>query len=306
MADSRRRPAVAGQFYEGGSAALTAQIEAAYLDDRGPGALPEVSPQGPRRLLALVCPHAGYLYSAPVAAFAFAALARDGRPDTVVVVGPNHGRGSWVSAIQTSGSWLTPLGEMRVDADLAGALARELPALDDDANAFRAEHSLEVQLPFLQHLYGDAVGFVPVMMLDQGWEAARALGEALGRVLAGRNAVIVASTDMTHQEPRATASAQDKLLASVSRRWSGGADPRAGAARHHDVRLRPDCGGDRRRPGPRRLQRRDLQLRGLRTGSPDADRRRLPLRRSLQGVRPVPRVVGERGTGCANQKGARS
>jgi AmmeMemoRadiSam system protein B len=212
MQPELRMPAVAGQFYEAEGPALTEQLEECYLDRRGPGQLPQVNPAGPRRMLGLVSPHAGYMYSGPIAAYGYTALAADGAPDAFVILGPNHGRGSWVSAIQTSGAWLTPLGEAQIDEALAAALAPELPDLEVGAQAFRGEHSLEVQLPFLQHLYGEGVKFVPIMMLDQEREAAEAIGQALGRVLAGRNVVMIASTDMTHQEPRPVAAAQDQLL----------------------------------------------------------------------------------------------
>lgn len=213
MTQQIRHPAVAGQFYEASSEALRAEIEAAYRDPRGPGELPQVAPGWSGKLLGLVSPHAGYMYSAPIAAHSFLALAREGRPQHCVVVGPNHGRGSWVSAIQTGGAWLTPLAEAPVDAALATEVAAAVPWLEDNSSAFRGEHSLEVQIPFLQHLYGPEFTFVPVMMLDQDLRAARELGEALGRVLQDKAAVIIASTDMTHMEAREVASRQDRLLA---------------------------------------------------------------------------------------------
>lgn len=206
-----RMPAVAGQFYEASAAALRAQIERCYLDRRGPGQLPRVNPQGPRRLLGLISPHAGYMYSGPMAAYGFHALAADGKPESFVILGPNHGS-TWMSAIQTSGSWRTPMGEAAIDEELAAALAQHMPFLAQGAKAFGYEHSLEVQLPFLQHLYGEDLRFVPIMMLEQDWEAAQAIGEALARVIAGRDVVMIASTDMTHQEPREIASAQDRML----------------------------------------------------------------------------------------------
>ncbi len=212
MATDVRPPVVAGQFYEATGPALRAEIEECYLDRRGPGRLPQVNPAGPRRMLGLVSPHAGYVYSGPMAAHGFAALAADGRPDAFVIIGPNHGRGPWTSALQTAGAWLTPLGEAQVDAELAEALAEELPDFATGSAAFRGEHSLEVQLPFLQHLYGAEVKFVPLMMLDQDRDAAVAVGQALGKVLAGRDVVMIASTDMTHQEPRQVATARDELL----------------------------------------------------------------------------------------------
>lgn len=212
MAHATRRPAVAGQFYEGSRAALLAEIEQAYLGARGPGELPQVAPGWSAKMLGLVSPHAGYMYSAPVAAHGFLALAREGRPEHCVVIGPNHGRGAWVSAIQTAGAWASPLGDAPVDEALAAEIAAAVPFLTDEPGAFDAEHSLEVQIPFLQHLYGPDFSFVPIMMLDQDLGAARELGQALGRLLAGRNALVVASTDMTHMESRKVATAQDALL----------------------------------------------------------------------------------------------
>ncbi len=207
-----RRPAVAGTFYRDDHGALTREIEGCYLDPRGPGALPLVNEGGPRRIVGLVSPHAGYVYSGPTAAKAVAALADDGRPEVFVVVGPNHGRGSIVNAIQTAGAWSTPLGDSPVAEATAEAIADRCPQFRRGAAGFIGEHSLEVQLPFLQHAYGTAIGLVPIMMLDQDVAAARHLGEALARVLAGVNAVIIASTDMTHFETAAVAAQQDELL----------------------------------------------------------------------------------------------
>lgn len=212
MPNPIRQAAVAGQFYAGRRESLMREIESCYLDQRGPGEMPQVAGDGPRHLIGLVSPHAGYVYSGPVGAHGFARLARDGRPDHIVIIGPNHGRGALVSAVQTAGAWQTPLGEAPVDTELATAISEALPEYSTDVHAFDGEHSLEVQLPFLQHLFGPEVAFVPVMMLDQSLSAARTLGEALGTVLHRRDAVIIASTDMTHQEPRSAATRQDRLL----------------------------------------------------------------------------------------------
>jgi len=106
-----RRPAVAGTFYEGDARSLREQIEWCYTHAHGPGEVPRVSADK-RSLIGLVSPHAGYMYSGPVAAHGFAYMARDGRPKSVVIIGPNHtGVGSGVS-IMTSGEWLTPLGKV--------------------------------------------------------------------------------------------------------------------------------------------------------------------------------------------------
>lgn len=207
-----RTPAVAGMFYEGTREALLRQIEACYLDPRGPGALPQVNDAGPREIIGLVCPHAGYAYSGPTAAKAMARLAADGRPDVFIIIGPNHGRGSYVSAIQTAGHWRTPLGDSPIDEEVAAIIARACPDLQPGAEGFLGEHSLEVELPFLQHLYGADVRIVPIMMLDQGLGAVQSLGEAVAGAIEGRNAVIIASNDMTHFESAETARRQDRVL----------------------------------------------------------------------------------------------
>ncbi|MCL5111183.1 MAG: AmmeMemoRadiSam system protein B [Chloroflexi bacterium] len=207
-----REPAVAGSFYASAPAALRSQLERAFLSPLGPGRLPTVASDGPRRLAGLVVPHAGYAYSGPVAAHAYAALAADGVPEVVVLVGPNHyGLGPAV-AVSGAAAWRTPLGTLAVDSDLAAAILAALPAQGTADFAHEREHSLEVQLPFLQYLYGDAVRIVPITMSEQSPAVAASLGRALGRTLAGRNAVVIASTDLSHYESQSSAEAKDRLV----------------------------------------------------------------------------------------------
>ncbi len=111
----------------------------------------------PRKIVGLISPHAGYMYSGPVAAHAFYELAMDGKPDTVVLLGPNHtGYGSALS-IMREGVWRTPLGDVEVDSAVSDAILHETNLIDVDEVAHRYEHSIEVQLPFLQFLYGNRV-----------------------------------------------------------------------------------------------------------------------------------------------------
>ncbi len=209
---SVRTPAVAGQFYAGSQAALREQIEGCYRHRLGPGQLPEVSENGPREIVGLVSPHAGYPYSGPPAACGYYELAADGRPQVIIIIGPSHQPVRIGAAIQTTGAWATPLGEAAIDSEVATAVAEDCSVLEDSAAAFTYEHSLEVQLPFLQHLYGASVAFVPIMMVDQEWETAAPIGDSLAAALEGRDAVIIASTDMTHYEPAQVAREQDMLL----------------------------------------------------------------------------------------------
>lgn len=201
-----RKPAVAGQFYAAERRALLAEIEACYAGTLGPGKLPDA--RGTARSLAgLVVPHAGYLYSGPVAAHAYLALARDGLPETVVILGPNHTGYGMPLAVGTE-DFETPLGVARVDAELAAALVEG--GLEEDVEAHRHEHSIEVQLPFLQHLAPE-VTFVPVCMGVQDYAAAEEVGRLLAKVLRGRDAVVIASTDFSHYVPKEVATAKDRL-----------------------------------------------------------------------------------------------
>jgi len=206
-----RTPAVAGTFYASTADGIVEQIEWSYRHPIGPGHLPEVNEAGPRQVVALVAPHAGYMASGPVAAHAYYALARDGKIDTAVIVGPNHtGYGSSVS-VWTSGAWRTPLGDAAIDADAARSLVGGVIKSDESAHLY--EHSVEVQVPWLQHLYGSGVRIVPVAILAQDSETSLAVGEALSRI--DGNVVLIASTDLSHYEPVESATRKDTGILSA-------------------------------------------------------------------------------------------
>ncbi|MEE8619921.1 MAG: AmmeMemoRadiSam system protein B [Dehalococcoidia bacterium] len=199
-----RKPAVAGMFYAGTAKELEEQIEWCYKHELGPGAIPRVNSKGLREIAAIVVPHAGYYYSGPVAAHAYKELADDGIFDTAVILGPNHtGYGHPVSLWAGVG-WNTPLGELEVNKELAQRLLGEVIKADETAHTH--EHSIEVQLPWLQHLY-KKVKIVPISMLAQDIETARAVGKAISQ--AGDNLIIIASSDFTHYEPYSVAMERD-------------------------------------------------------------------------------------------------
>lgn len=204
-----RRPTQAGAFYEGGAEALKMQIENCFLHDLGPKRLPEVNENGPRNVIGLVCPHAGYMYSGAVAANAYYELAQDGKPDTVVILGPNHSGYGSALALMNEGVWRTPLGDVEVDGETANRIVEETRLVDVDDLAHRFEHSIEVQLPFLQYLYGSEFKFVPICFQMQDLSSAVEVGQALVEVLANKNAVTIASSDMTHYEPKGNAETKD-------------------------------------------------------------------------------------------------
>lgn len=199
-----RHPAVAGQFYEGDAGSLRRQVEACYTAPLGPGRLPELR-RGPRNVLGGVAPHAGYMFSGMVAAHLYSRIAEDGFAKSFVIIGPNHtGRGSGMAV--TMEDFETPFGVARVDAELAKAIRKDLVDVDPEAHYF--EHSIEVQLPFLQHISKD-FSFVPLCMGFQDFEASKQVGEIIRDAVKGRDAVVIASSDFSHYVTPGTAKAKD-------------------------------------------------------------------------------------------------
>ena len=192
-----RKAAVAGSFYPGARERLRAQVEA-------------LRPGGaePREAVAAVIPHAGYMYSGRVAAAVYAQISR---PATWVILGPNHTGLGASASIMTSGAWETPLGAMSIDTELAQAILARSSKLRDDPLAHAREHSIEVQLPFLQYKGGSSA-FVPIALFAHDYavcqDVALAVAEAIRST--GRRTVLVASTDMSHYVSRSVAATQDR------------------------------------------------------------------------------------------------
>ncbi len=202
-----RRPAVSGMFYAGTARELEEQIEWCYRHEVGPGTIPRVNSKGLREIVAIVVPHAGYYYSGPVAAHAYKELADDGICDTAVILGPNHTGYGYPVSLWVGDGWSTPLGEVEIDKKLAQKLLGTVIKADETAHIH--EHSIEVQLPWLQYLY-KKVKIVPITMLAQDLETARSVGKAISQ--AGDNSIIIASTDFTHYEPHSVAMEKDSLV----------------------------------------------------------------------------------------------
>lgn len=197
-----RFPAVSGSFYPSSASALRQQVKG-YLA----GAKENVSA---KERLAIVCPHAGYVYSGKCAAYSFAACSNWGAKEiTAIIIGPNHtGMGQPVSV--SFEDWKTPLGEVKCDTELAGAIVKGGKIAARDELAHLNEHSSEVQLPLLQEVCPSAA-FVGVCM---GWQDDATAKELGGAVFAAvkktkRNAIVIASSDFTHYEPAESAKKKD-------------------------------------------------------------------------------------------------
>lgn len=203
-----RRPCVAGAFYPADQGRLRRTIEDCFTHELGPGRLPEQK-SSERRIVSVVCPHAGYVYSGPAAAHSYYHLASEAKPESVVVLGPNHtGLGGPVS-MGGAGAWETPLGRVPIDEELARAIFEASDIVDVDDTAHIREHSIEVQLPFLQYVYGD-FRLVPICMGFQDLETSREVGRAIAEAMEGRDVLIIASTDLTHMESQSSANVKDR------------------------------------------------------------------------------------------------
>jgi AmmeMemoRadiSam system protein B len=195
-----RHPAVAGRFYPGDPEELRAEAHG-YLSQASSGN------QVPVRAVGCIAPHAGYMYSGHVAGAVFA---RVEIPKRCIVLCPNHTGVGRALAVMSDGAWQTPLGDVPIDGELAGALKRRFPALQEDSAAHRAEHATEVELPFLL-LRQPELMFVPIALGTSQFEVLEPLGKALADVVAAQKdpVLIVASSDMNHYESDAVTRVKD-------------------------------------------------------------------------------------------------
>lgn len=206
-----RRPAVAGVFYENNPESLKKRIEWCFEHKSGPGKIPAMGSE--RKIKGVMAPHAGYIYSGPVAAHSYYQIVEDGFPETFVILCPNHtGLGSGISTV-LDGEWETPLGNVEIDTQFAKEMIKDARIIDSDAASHIQEHSCEVHLPFLQYFSHD-FKIVPVTMWIQDLETSYDIGNSIKRAAEalGRDIGIIASTDMTHYKPQEIANRNDKQV----------------------------------------------------------------------------------------------
>ena len=196
MASTIRHPAVAGRFYPRDPDDLRADVESFLSSQKKTVAA-----------LGCVVPHAGYMYSGHVAGAVYAQL---DLPRRCILMCPNHTGVGQPLAIMSQGAWETPLGCVAIDSQLAEALKQRFPLLAEDAEAHRAEHAAEVQLPFLQSRKPDCT-FVPIALGTRRYEILEALGDAIVDTLQalGERVLLIASSDMNHYENDAVTRQKD-------------------------------------------------------------------------------------------------
>ncbi len=192
-----RKPAVAGAFYPSNPEKLTSMIKGMVDLEREK-----------KKALAVISPHAGFIYSGPVAGALFSSVQLPGK---YVLLGPSHRKISSKAALMRTGAWSTPFGDIPVDSELADFILSFSAVLDEDEEAHRNEHSLEVQLPFIQYF----VKHFSIVPISIGYQVTYEELEELGRAIAqgikksGLETLIVASTDMSHYVAQSTAQELD-------------------------------------------------------------------------------------------------
>jgi len=204
-----RTPAVAGMFYPKETEKLKSLVNDCFLSNYGPGKIPPTDSK--KKIYGVICPHAGYVYSGPIACHSFYAISSN-PIELFIIVGPNHwGIGRNVASMKDC-SWETPLGNVEVDSQAAQELADISELIELDFFSHTKEHSLEVQVPILQEVFSNKFKILPIAMIDQTQNTAVELGRCIAKITKKNNAMIIGSSDFTHYEENDFAHKQDMAL----------------------------------------------------------------------------------------------
>ncbi|MFB5605924.1 MAG: AmmeMemoRadiSam system protein B [Nitrosarchaeum sp.] len=203
-----RTPAVAGMFYPGEKNELKKIINECFVHEFGPGKTPPTKIQ--KKIFGVICPHAGYTYSGPIACHSFYAISSY-MPELIIIIGPNHwGIGSSVATMKDC-KWNTPLGDVEVDSKTAEEMSHISKIINIDFFSHTREHSLEVQLPMLQEMYSN-FKILPISMINQNKDAAKDIGMTIAKIAEKKKIMIIGSSDFTHYEQNEFAHEQDMAL----------------------------------------------------------------------------------------------
>ena len=204
-----RTPAVAGMFYPKTNQELRSSIKNCFLHKYGPGSLPPSLHD--EKIIGVICPHAGYEYSGPIAADSYYTISSQ-KPELVIIIGPNHwGIGRDV-AVMKEGIWRTPIGDVEVDTESAIEINKISKLIEFDSFSHTRDHCLEVQIPMLQEIFSHKFKILPLILIDQSHHAAMEVGKSIAMISKIKSTIIIGSSDFTHYEPNDFAHKQDKSL----------------------------------------------------------------------------------------------
>ena len=204
-----RTPAVSGTFYPENEKKLKNLIHECFMHPIGPG---KTSPtDSNEKIYGVICPHAGFVYSGPVACHSFYSLSASSSK-LAIIVGPNHyGIGQNVASM-IDVSWKTPLGLAEVDSNSVLELREYLDILEIDSFSHSKEHSIEVQIPMLQEVFSHEMKILPISLINQEQKTATLVGSAIAKIAQKKDALLIGSSDFTHYEENGFAHRQDLAL----------------------------------------------------------------------------------------------
>jgi len=204
-----RTPAVSGTFYPDNEKELKSLIHDCFMHTIGPGRMPPTSLD--QKIYGVICPHAGFVYSGPVACHSFYSISSS-TSKLAIITGPNHyGIGQSIASM-VDASWKTPLGLMEVDSESALELRNGLDILELDSFSHSKEHSIEVQVPMLQETFSHEMKILPVSLINQEQQTATKVGSAIAKIAHKKDALLIGSSDFTHYEENEFAHRQDLAL----------------------------------------------------------------------------------------------
>ena len=204
-----RTPAVSGTFYPDDQQELKSLIHNCFMHTIGPGKMPPTGSD--QKIHGVICPHAGFVYSGPVACHSFYSISSS-TSKLAIITGPNHyGIGQSIASM-IDASWKTPLGLMEVDSESALELRDGLDILELDSFSHSKEHSIEVQIPMLQETFSHEMKILPVSLINQEQQTATRVGSAIAKIAQKKDALLIGSSDFTHYEENEFAHRQDLAL----------------------------------------------------------------------------------------------
>jgi len=204
-----RTPAVSGTFYPDDQQELKSLIHNCFMHTIGPGKIPPTGSD--QKIYGVICPHAGFVYSGPVACHSFYSISSS-TSRLAIITGPNHyGIGQSIASM-IDASWRTPLGLMEVDSESALELRDGLDILELDSFSHSKEHSIEVQVPMLQETFSHEMKILPVSLINQEQQTATRVGSAIAKIAQKKDALLIGSSDFTHYEENEFAHRQDLAL----------------------------------------------------------------------------------------------
>ena len=204
-----RKPVVAGSFYPDNPDELEQMIQKFFTHRFGPNSNPPK--QSIERIFGVICPHAGYMYSGPIASHSYYEISSQ-EFDLAIIIGPNHLAIGSKIATMSDAKWQTPLGISEVDSESSNELLTIADNIEQDYFSHSKDHSLEVQIPFLQEIFPNNLKILPIIMAKQDIDAAMEIGNAISKIAKSKKIMIIGSSDFTHYEENEFAHSQDMSL----------------------------------------------------------------------------------------------